>query len=127
MVNGKPKSFKIEQFDQNHHNYLCSRAKFSGNSNSRAEWLESNAISFPVRTDAENMKHILEDDIEKISDLLMNYQQIIGSEDNQGLFTQPITIPTNGESKSIPKNHVPQALEKSVTEEIRKMIKQGII
>ena len=127
MVNGEPKSFKIEQFDQNHHNFSCSRVKFSGNSNSRAEWLESNGISFPVRTDAENMKHILEDDIEKISDLLMNYQQIIGSEDNQGLFTQPITIPTNGESKSIPKNHVPQALEKSVTEEIQKMIKQGII
>ena len=126
-INGKPKSFQINQFDQRHQNFSSPRVKFSGNSNSRTEWLKLNEIQFPVRADMKHTHLIKDNEIDIVTDLLMNYPEIIGSENNQGLFTQPVRIPTNGESRSIPKNHVPQALEQSVTEEIQKMIKQKII
>ena len=127
LINGESLSFRIEQFDQCHRNFSSPSVTFSGNSNSKTEWLESNGIRFPVRTDKDNSKQIQEGDISKVTDLLIQYKEILGSENNQGLFTHPVRIPTNGLSKSIPKNHVPQALERSVTEEIAKMLKQGII
>ena len=123
LVDNQRKSFKIEQFDRSH--VTSQGVKFSGNSNSKTEWLKNNGIKFPDKS--ERLNRISNDDLGKITDLLMQYSEIIGDENNQGLYTEPVKIPTDGSSRSIPKNHVPQALEKSVTEEIQKMLEQGII
>ena len=128
VVKSEEKSFEIKKFGKSHDrsHVISQRTNFSGIS--KLEWLEkTHGIRFPVATDAEHHNVISNDDIRKVADLLMKYPEIMGSEDNQGLFTEQVKIPTNGLSKSIPKNHVPQALEQSVTEEIEKMLKEGII
>ena len=126
VVNGEEKSFEIKQFGKSHDQSHVTN-KFSGNSNSKMEWLKSHGIRFPVATDPENHKQISNDDIQQVINLLIQHPEIMGSENDQGLFPEPVNIPTNGQSKSIPKNHVPQALEQAVSEEIEKMLKQGII
>ena len=67
LVDGKSKIFRIQQFDQNHQKISSQRAKFSGNLNSKMEWLKTNGINFPVKSDPDNQKQIQDDDISKVT------------------------------------------------------------
>ena len=85
LVNNVEESFEIQQFEKSRDQSHVT-SNFSGNS--KLEWLKSHGINFPVATDPEHHNEISNDDIRKVAELLMKYPEIMGSEDNQGLFTE---------------------------------------
>ena len=83
-------------------------------------WLKNKGISLPSTNKKE--------ELEAMTCLLYKYSDILGTEDEeQGTFIRPVRLPTNGKSKSIPANHVPQAQEADVDKEIQRMFDLGII
>ena len=83
-------------------------------------WLQNKGITLP----STNKK----DEIEAVASLLYEFNDILGTEDEeQGTFIRPVRLPTDGTSKSIPVNHVPQAQEADVDKEIQRMLELGII
>ena len=118
QIGNTTQMFKIKLLNESDIIRFLPRADLAQNVQSRRNWLESKGIKLSKNSDEE---------VRKITDLLMKYPDVIGDETQPGLFIKPVKIPTNGQSKSIPKNHVPQALEESVSEEITNMLKHGII
>ena len=86
----------------------------------KLEWLKQKGITLP----STNKK----DEIEAVACLLYKFNDILGTEDEEhGTFIRPVRIPTDGSSKSIPVNHVPQAHEADVDKEIQRMLDLEII
>ena len=86
---------------------------------SKEEWLKSKGVKLPGNQKSQQL--------EAVTNLLRKYEDILGSDEDQGTFYKSVRIPTNGQTKSISANHVPQALEKEVSEEIKRMIDLGIL
>ena len=72
---------------------------------------------------------ILESEFRPLIDVLYRFREVLGSEDDpMGVYRgRKCRIPTNGQSKAIMNNHIPQALEQEVDLEIQRMIKTGVI
>ena len=86
----------------------------------KMEWLKSKGILLPTSHPKE--------ELEAITCLLYKYSDIIGTDDeDQGTFIRPVSLPTDGTSRSIPVNHVPQSMESEVDAEIQRMLDLGII
>ena len=80
----------------------------------KMEWLKSKGILLPTSHPKE--------ELEAITCLLYKYSDIIGTDDeDQGTFIRPVSLPTDGTSRSIPVNHVPQSMESEVDAEIQRM------
>ena len=83
-------------------------------------WIQNKGITLPSTAKRE--------ELEAVASLLYKYKDILGTEEGeQGTFIRPVRIPTDGTSKSIPVNHVPQALEAEVDKEIQRMLDMGIL
>ena len=86
----------------------------------KMEWLKAKGITLPTSHKKE--------ELEAVTCLLFKYADIIGTDDDdQGTFIRPVSLPTDGTSRSIPVNHVPQAQEAEVDSEIQRMYDLGII
>ena len=90
------------------------------NLQAKLDWLKLKGVTLPSSRSKE--------ELEAISTLLHRYSDILGTDDEeQGTFIKAVRIPTNGQSKCITANHVPQALETEVDSEMDRMFNLGII
>ena len=83
--------------------------------------LEKKGIRLPKDWDQEERNQMIE--------TLYKYQNVFGSDTEElGTYNKPVRIPTrDGECKAVSGNHVPQAMEKAVDADIKKMLKMGVI
>ena len=73
-------------------------------------------------------QHPNRDELEQVADLLIDYQDIIGTEGSEkGTFIRPVRIPMTGASKSQKQHPIAQVMEADVNAEIQRMLSEGII
>ena len=67
-------------------------------------------------------------ELEQFADMLIENREVFGVGENKlGEFPKLVKIPTNGESRSVKNNHIPEARQQAVNEQIQKMLDEGII
>ena len=75
-----------------------------------------------------DLNHHDKAELETFADLLIENREVFGTGDNTlGRFPKLVKIPTNGESRNVKANHIPEAREAAVQEQIDKMLADGII
>ena len=88
---------------------------------SKRKELEQMGVQFPQKWDQSELDRVIE--------VVFKNKKVLGTDDEpMGTYTKEVRIPTKeGESFAVQGNHVPQALEKAVDEDINRMLRQGII
>ena len=74
------------------------------------------------------LDHPNNDELEQFADLLIENRDVFGVGKNKlGEFPKLVKIPTNGQSRSVKNNHIPEARQQAVCDQIMKMVEDGII
>ena len=86
QIGNTTQMFKIKLLNESDIIRFLPRADLAQNVQSRRNWLESKGIKLSKNSDEE---------VRKITDLLMKYPDVIGDETQPGLFIKPVKIPSD--------------------------------